>query len=483
MSNTATITGTDAADILDELRWREQADGRRSVIVADEVRLAQKRSEASLRMHSEKLAELEMSYKDVKMPDATFALRQNHIASIRRHANDLKTLREVEDSHRTAAKVRASMREVSPYGKGSPYTRLADLVIASSPGDYRSEVAAERLRRGHAEQVGKDRAGVEAALRGTVYRSTTDVRRQDTEVRSGLDSTSGSAGAFVTPQYATEDYGISRSYPATLLDESTKVEDSGVGLELLLPVLTAPATTGQQSSENSVVANSAPTGAFLSAPLVTIVGEVDASIQLLDRAGPVSWDKVVQTALLDSYRAQADAYVAATIVAAGGAITGASSFTAANLYGDVAKAKGAVATDAGVRLPSTHIITQPDLADYLLSAADPSGRPITLPAPVSTGTPLSPGHTGSTLLNVGLYSDGNVAFTATGTRSSIIVANLGEVFVLASPPVFRVVPETLSATLGVALQLYGFVGCIVRHANAVQVIGGADAYPAVPSFA
>lgn len=52
---------------------------------------------------------------------------------------------------------------------------------------------------------------------------------------------------------------------------------------------------------------------------------------------------------------------------------------------------------------------------------------------------------------------------------------------LASPPVFRVVPETLASTLGVVVQLYGFCGVLLRHSNAVQTVTGA-AYPAAPTY-
>ena len=184
-----------------------------------------------------------------------------------------------------------------------------------------------------------------------------------------------------------------------------------------------------------------------------------------------------------------DTAVLTVALANAGTVAGASSFTAAAFWQDLAEAKSQMATAAGTVLPATHTFMTPNVYEYLSSESDPNGRPLLLPTPAGAATTVTPGpdggpppgYTGEKILSTPVFTDGNVPTTDSGAETQIVLAHMPEVFVLATEPVSRAIPETFAADLSVVVQTYCLVGTIVRHPKAVQIVSGA-AYPASPSF-
>ena len=309
-----------------------------------------------------------------------------------------------------------------------------------------------------------------------------------------MTSTSSSGGSFVTPIYDVSSYGIWNSYPNSIVEQCTAVDDPGHGLVLYIPSWTSASAT-QAQTENTGVEDSEMTGAYLSATLETIAGEVTLSQELYDRMGPdpVTLDKAISAALRNDLDATVDAYVATAMIAVGTAVTGQTSFTANNWFGDLANARRAnLATGAGVKLPATHTFMQPEQMQWLLAQSDPNGRPLTLPydpiVPSAVKFPAAggaaTGFSGYTVLGSAIFQDGNIPNVANTNpvQAPVILCNTSQTFVLRSEPCVRVVVEAFAPSLSVVVQQYQYCATVVRHATSIAVLE-ANYLLASPSFA
>jgi hypothetical protein len=126
--------------------------------------------------------------------------------------------------------------------------------------------------------------------------------------------------------------------------------DAGYGMELYVPAFSSASTVAEQVAENSAVSDTSPTASYLSTALVTFAGEVPVSQQFFDRAGPIGADAVIHAALMQQLETEVNLNVITQVTANAGTVAGASSFTAANLLGDISKAKMQMETTAGTRL-------------------------------------------------------------------------------------------------------------------------------------
>ena len=93
--------------------------------------------------------------------------------------------------------------------------------------------------------------------------------------------------------------------------QAVQLDDpDGHGLSLELPAFGSAVSVGEQA-ETSGLADSSPTVADISAPLVTHAGEVEISMPLLDRTlgQNTGIDEILHAALAQDLRTQQDAFV------------------------------------------------------------------------------------------------------------------------------------------------------------------------------
>jgi HK97 family phage major capsid protein len=403
------------------------------------------------------------------------------------NAARVDSYRAIRDVHNVAV-----YNEPRMYSEHSPNSWYRDVALSSIPGIDGHAQAVARLNQYSEELVVEIKAGSAEGQRAlriaeTRGRPTGDRIGAESE-RRAMSSGTSSGGAFVTPAYLDTLYGLYNSFEPAFIEQTTKVPDPGYGLEMLVPAFTSTTTVAQQTTENSGISSSSPGATYLTSPLATFAGEIDASQALFDRSGPVGIDVIVHAALLQELETQVDAYAVAVALATAGTVSGASTFSAAKLYGDLAQAKEQMLTAAGTRIPATHTFLSSTFADWLSAETDPSGRPLLLPVSSQAALPVQngpngeppPGFTGDKLLNTAVFVDGQIP--ASGSSTQIMVANPSEVFSLQTAPVIRAFPETFASTLTVALEMYCMVGVVVRHPAAIQVITG-SAYPNSPTFA
>lgn len=136
------------------------------------------------------------------------------------------------------AEKRASVqvREPGPYGPGSGASYYLDQFHAAlGPSDPRHAGATDRLQRhaiGISRDVRADNRTGQRALRQAMTMARPDGGNTVPEARA---VSTGTAGAFVTPQYLTDDAALYRTYAASFYEQTTKVEDAGWGMQMLIP--------------------------------------------------------------------------------------------------------------------------------------------------------------------------------------------------------------------------------------------------------
>lgn len=467
---TTTTTDLDAAIDLPVLIAREEARRDRNLHAAAAMTRKLDRRDGNFTVDSEK-----------RRFRTALANADVHDQRVRRFQNIL--------AEKRAAAGITSVREASIYGPGSGNSYFADHVAAAHPA-HPDHHAAVRRQQQYARGVSHDvRSGTSEgrrAVRVAETRGRGGIEARSAEVRA-MTSGTGSGGAFVTPSYAVEDWATFRTAPPAFAAQATRVDDPGFGMEMLIPAFDAAPTVAAQASENTAVANSSPGGRYLQASLVTLVGELDVSTELMERAGPVGFDTVIGRALTESLASEIDSFVLSSALAGAGTVAGASTFSAAGLWGDLALAGSQMLTTAGTVLEPTHLFAPFASLQWLSAQTDPAGRPLFTPVPSNADSPIVPGpdgrppvgFTGERVLYTSVFRDGNIP--ASGANAQLIVAHPAEVFLQVSEPALRVLPETLAQNLETVVQLYAYVGVIVRHPAAVQVVSGA-AYPAAPTF-
>jgi hypothetical protein len=373
------------------------------------------------------------------------------------------------------------------YSNSSEFGRKAEEQLRNQ---FRTETAVETDRR-LKEARERGRAGVdakEAAANGLRMEQRTGV----TTGGGATASASGGGGAaFVTPVFFVSDYAPYREAGRAFIDQCNKQPLPSYGMTAYMPAVQSKAGVGTQPSEGSAFGEVDPTVGYLTGSLVTKMGNVVVTQQLLDRAGPnFEFDRMIFDQLQRDYNAQVDAYSITTALATAGSITWASGYTLPALVSKIGGANNAIETTNGTVMSATHIFMQPSRWNFAEAAGiDGSNRPLIVPnqsGPYNafgsgnqTGKVEYEGDTGYKILGLPVFKDLNIP-TPTSGADQVIVGNLREVYVYEGPTVTRALPQTLGNNLQVILQLYAYVTEIVRYQAAVQTVTGAAL--AAPAF-
>lgn len=450
------------------------------------------------------------------------AKRDDAIAEARKNVEDSE-----QRSDDDGVKVEVTS-EPMVYGDGSPYSYFTDLARITAGHQWNFDPAATERMSQWAHQVEREYANdsdfgkkAEVQLRNQFRTETaveTDRRMREArdrgragvdakqEVRTGIVTGGGataSAGggggaAFVTPVFFVSDYAPYREAGRAFIDQCNKQPLPSYGMTAYMPAVQSKAGVATQSSEGVATAEVDPTMGYLTGSLVTKMGNVVVTQQLLDRAGPnFEFDRMIFDQLQRDYNAQVDQYALTTALATAGTITwqgGTFALTAAvgtrSYLTTIAGGINAIETTNGTVMSPTHVFVQPSRWNLLEAAGvDGQTRPLIVPNQagpynaVGSGNPTGfvqyEGDTGYKILGLPVYKDLNIPAPASGNDQTI-VANLREVYVYEGPTVTRALPQTLGNNLQVILQLYAYVTEIVRYPSAVQTIFGTTF--AAPSF-
>ena len=408
------------------------------------------------------------------------------LAAVEAKHAEIKTLDErlakLEDAEKRTAEIKESRkeagigtfkvtREAKTYEERGDHSFVRDMISANLRGD---RDAWQRLYRHQAE---------------------TNVELRD------INRTDGTGGDFVPPLYLINEYAEfarAQRVGANLL--------TGMALpagtdSINIPAITTGTLAAFQGADNTATTTRDMVSSTVSAPVRTISGYENVSIQLVEQS-PLAGglDRLVFGDLMADYALQLNtAVMGANSTASGGSIDGLitkfndstnsipvtwteTTPTAVNGLKAIAQAISKVTTNRYKAAEA--IIMHPSTWYWFVSQVDGNNRPLVVPTAGGSqafnagGVVGKPGEAAGlvgTILGVPVYIDATITKTLNTNQSPIFVGKFSDSYLFESGVKTRVLPDVLSANLTVRFQVYGYTALAHRFAKSVSVISGTGA--------
>jgi len=313
-----------------------------------------------------------------------------------------------------------------------------------------------------------------------------------------INTTDTSGGDFVPPAYLVNDYIAKARAGRVTADLCSKFALPGGTDSINFPAITTGTANAAQASQNSALQETNLVTATVTAPVTTIGGIQDVSVQLVEQS-PIAFDQVIFADLAASH-AQAVGNAVINGTGASGTLEGFvnadtvntitytdSSPTAAETVAKIADGIQQVATSRF--LPADAIVMHPRRFYALSAGVDGSGRPLVVPtaqAQNAFGTADGVAAEGSVgnILGLPVYLDPNIATnTGAGTNQDIIIiSRFADAYLFEGTPKAEVFRETLSAEATVRFRLYNFVAFTAERYVGVNTSIVSGTGLATPSF-
>jgi HK97 family phage major capsid protein len=457
-------------DVLKRLMDKQRADSKKrdEIVEARKAIVEAAKSEHREDLDEQEDAEFRARTEEIKKLDAQIADRDARIeelageeergASAAAAARRLKTIQ-----------AQAKVKEERTYQRGNGRSYLQDLAKSQILGD---DEARSRLAR-HAEEV--------------------KVEDDYAEYRD-LSRTDGAGGFFVPPKWLMDQWiELSRASRATANLVTSQQLPAGTD-SINIPKVATGTSTAIQPADNDPVVEVDLTDTSVVAPVRTIAGQQDVAIQLLDQS-PVNFDEVIFRDLLADYAHKTNLQVLGGSGVAGqvtGIFTQAGTTaitwteaapTVAQFYAKIADAIQRIHV-ARFQSPEV-IVMHPRRWAWLTAAADTTGRPLVVPTghgPTNAAgllTAVASQQVVGTMQGLPVVTDPSIPLVS--GQDQVLVMRASDLLLYESSIRTRVLPETLSGTLTVRLQVYGYVAFTAgRYPQSVTKISGTGL--AAPTF-
>lgn len=418
------------------------------------------------------------------------AMTTDEETEFRAHQADLKKLderiAEVKDQEERDAVAAAASRLVESRGtsrvevrsepltyergnRGQSYFR--DLGLAYVGGD--SEARA-RLQR-HGAEMRLELPRLEARQEAAFQRSIDEFRigdRSPSVERRDISRTDGAGGEFVPPLWIMEEYaelaragrvtaGLCRNIPLPAGTDSISV-----------PRITTGGAVAAQTADNAAVQETDMVTNSATGPVRTIAGQQDIALQLLEQS-PIMFDEVVFGDLIADYNSKLDVQILNGSGSSGQhtgilVLSGTNTISYTDASPTVAEfwpSGGQAISQAasGRKLPPTAVVMHSRRWYWMESALDSSNRPYVVPANagpynalatyngVTAEGPVGTWHGLPTLLDMNMPTT-----LGGGTEDAVIVVRGNDLLLFEGAVKTRALPEVLSGTLTVRLQVYAY---------------------------
>ena len=264
-----------------------------------------------------------------------------------------------------------------------------------------------------------------------------------------------------------------------------------------IPAVTTGTQVAFQSSDNSSTTTRDMVTSTISAPVRTISGYENVSIQLVEQS-PLAGglDRLVFGDLMKDYALQLNTAVTGNGDGTSGTLKGFINLgadttngipttwteatpTAVNGLLNISKAISKVVTNRYQAVEA--IVMHPSMWYWFASSTDGSSRPLIVPtgngpfnANGVTTAPGAPAGLVGTIHGVPVYVDATLPKTygASTNQSPILVGKFSDSYLFESGVKTRVLPDVLSANLTVRFQVYGYMALAHRYAKSVSAITG-----------
>ncbi len=392
--------------------------------------------------------------------------------------------------------------EARVYGPKSAHSYFEDLGLRADPDPSISGPARERQAQYGTELAYEMRRGspegqrVRRSIRERYRQERADLHREAESRAIGTDggisaTAAGEAAAFVTPYFIELDWAPYRGKARSFADNCGTWSMPDYGMKVYVPYFSS-AASASEATEGSAPSESSPTSALQSATVELVSGQVVVSQQMRDRAltGGGTTDVIIGKQLHQQLDEAIDLYVLNQAITNGKAVNGQSSYSAKNLYEDLALAREQLTDTAGTRLKPTHLFTTSDLYSYATRQVDATTeRPILTPQFVP-GFPLANNADGGpqggnlpkwarftgTVLPGGVlwFEDDNIPTYGTTSQTQLVVSAPDEAITLCeAEPILSAFPETDAAHLQVVVNLREYVVAVTRHSSGTAAVTSA----------
>jgi len=338
-----------------------------------------------------------------------------------------------------------------------------------------------------------------------LYLSKTKGDREATDRLSGhalatrdINTTDTSGGDFVPPAYLVNEYIAKARAGRVTADLCSKFALPGGTDSINFPAITTGSANAAQASQNSALQETNLVTATVTAPVTTIGGIQDVSVQLVEQS-PIAFDQVIFADLAASH-AQAIGSAVINGTGASGTLEGFVNADTVNTitYTDasptaaetVSKIADGIQQVASARfLPADAIVMHPRRWYALSAGVDGGGRPLVVPTAQAMNTfgtaegVAAEGSVGN-ILGLPVYLDPNIA-TNTGASTNqdiIIISRFADAYLFEGTPKAEVFRETLSAEATVRFRLYNFVAFTAERYVGVNTSIVSGTGLAAPSF-
>ena len=314
-----------------------------------------------------------------------------------------------------------------------------------------------------------------------------------------VSRTDGSGGDFVPPIYLINEYAdFARAARVTANLLTNMALPAGTD-SINIPALTTGTLTAFQSADNAATTTRDIVGSTVTAPVRTISGYENVSIQLVEQS-PLSGglDQLVFGDLMADYALQLNTAVTGFGDGTSGTIKGLGTlgvdstngipvtYTAAtpSVTGVLAAISAGISKVVTNRYKAAEAITMhPSMWYWLVAQADGNSRPLIVPtaggnvAMNANGTVdvagAAAGMVGR-IHGVPVFLDATITKTygSSTNQTPIFIGKFSDSYLFESGVKTRVLPDVLSGNLTVRFQVYGYTALAHRYAKAVTAITG-----------
>lgn len=367
----------------------------------------------------------------------------------------------------TTVSVRSEPLTYDRQNRNASYFR--DLGLAYVGGDQQARERLQSHRREMDVELPKlearQSAEFERQMAGAEFRGHA-IQRRD------INRTDGTGGEFVPPLWILSEYAEYARAGRTTLNLCRTIPLPGGTDSISVPRISGGTAVAAQSADNGAVQETDLTTATVTAPVRTYAGQQDIALQLLEQS-PLMFDEIVFADLMADHNAKLDA---AALNGAGtsGTHTGFLQLSGTNSvsYTDASPtvpefypypAQAISQAASGRKLPPTAIVMHSRRWFWMLAALDSSNRPLVVP--IANGPYMAMGVSQDVLAEgpagvmhgLPVYLDPNIPTTlGGGTEDAVIAARFSDSIFFEGAIRTRALPEVLSGTLTVRLQVYSY---------------------------
>jgi hypothetical protein len=371
--------------------------------------------------------------------------------------------------------------------------------------DMIREAVAERLRRHSVDVATAIRKGDASgkrckAILGETWREADPVQhrqRVERELRAfqtqggaPASAAGGGAAAFVSPYFLLAQWAPYRSPIRTFADQCANFPMPPYGMELYIPTFTS-ADKASLQAECATVAETVPATSYEGAKVETATGQLLLTQQWADPMNSAggAFDELVSQELNWRVDEQIGKYVLNQALAGATVVSGASAYTEANLWKDLATAREQLSDTAGTRLRATSMFTTTDMYGFITRQVDKTTERQIWPPWYATAFRLAADtdnfkgpnwpkyarYMGTVMPGdlVWLTDDAIPNYGTTSFTQIIVSAPAVSMVLCEGEGVTSVFPETKATELGVVLNYRKYAASVTRHAGGTASVQGA----------